>query len=219
MATPGSVVKCIAKIFEAPVGGVTEIDRALIEAGGREKGGRGRSAIRLGPRDVANLLITTAASPLWGPTITRARDTYLTYTSLPLQSGPITRDVGLTALQNLPEDHTICDAVATLVASAVSGELQMALDEHVAHSSTAPILLIGFCSPVPSARIKIRMRKQTLHLDYRKEPTSSAYNDSWTSPPNMSTGDLSQFREFSYRTLLALGDLLAGRVALPREVA
>jgi hypothetical protein len=219
MATPGSVVKRVAELFQVPVGAVTEIDRALADAGGRDKGGRGRSAIQLGPRDVAHLLITAAASPLWGPTTSRARATYFFYSSLPLASGPIGRDVGLPSLQNLRASHTISDAITALVASAVTGELQMALDEHRAHSADVPKLFVAFCSPVATAQIKIALRGETVRLDYRRTDSKlRAYRDSFKSEFS-EPGDLSQVREFSYRTLLAVGDLIAGRATGPRELA
>ena len=62
--SPGVFVKRLAKILGLPSKSVVVIDRALLEAGLRSRGGRGRSAPKLTVADTATLLLAVMATPV-----------------------------------------------------------------------------------------------------------------------------------------------------------
>ena len=62
--SPGVFVKKLAKILGLPSKSVVVIDRALLEAGLRSRGGRGRSAPNLTVTDTATLLLAVMATPV-----------------------------------------------------------------------------------------------------------------------------------------------------------
>jgi hypothetical protein len=62
--SPGVFVKKLAKILGLPSKSVVVIDRALLEAGLRSRGGRGRSAPKLTVSDTATLLLAVMATPV-----------------------------------------------------------------------------------------------------------------------------------------------------------
>jgi hypothetical protein len=62
--SPGVFVKKLAKILGLPSKSVVVIDRALLEAGLRSRGGRGRSAPKLTVTDTATLLLAVMATPV-----------------------------------------------------------------------------------------------------------------------------------------------------------
>ena len=62
--SPGVFVKKLAKILGLPSKSVVVVDRALLEAGLRSRGGRGRSAPKLTVTDTATLLLAVMATPV-----------------------------------------------------------------------------------------------------------------------------------------------------------
>ena len=60
--TPGQLVKAVSLALNVPEETVVQHDRNLVLAGLRTKGGRGRSAPEVTPRDAARLLVATLAS-------------------------------------------------------------------------------------------------------------------------------------------------------------
>ncbi len=62
--SPGVFVKKLAKVLGLPSKSVVVIDRALLEAGLRSRGGRGRSAPKLTVTDTATLLLAVMATPV-----------------------------------------------------------------------------------------------------------------------------------------------------------
>jgi hypothetical protein len=62
--SPGVFVERLAEILGLPSKSVVVIDRALLEAGLRSRGGRGRSAARVTTVDAAALLLAVMATPV-----------------------------------------------------------------------------------------------------------------------------------------------------------
>jgi hypothetical protein len=62
--SPGLFVEKLAKILGVPSKSIVVIDRALLEAGLRVRGGRGRSAASVTIADAATLLLTVMATPV-----------------------------------------------------------------------------------------------------------------------------------------------------------
>jgi hypothetical protein len=217
LATPGKLVRLISDVLPYPLGAVTEIDRALVssELKLRTRGGRGRSAAHVTPRDAANLLIATLASPVSGPKTTRAVDSYMTFAPLPLESRS-DGDVGLPDLQALGGHHFV-EAIESLIASGVSGQLADVLARGTVGSAMprVPTLHIRIVTPQAYAAIYMKVGSEVLSLLYsRKRVTNAFRDDFWNANPT-GYGDLRQVREITHRTLVAIGDLLAGRNVTP----
>ncbi len=62
--SPGLFVEKLAKILGVPAKSITVIDRALLEAGLRVRGGRGRSAAKVTIADAAMLLLAVMVTPV-----------------------------------------------------------------------------------------------------------------------------------------------------------
>ncbi len=62
--SPGVFVKKLARILGLPSKSVVVVDRALLEAGLRSRGGRGRSAPKFTVTDTATLLLAVMATPV-----------------------------------------------------------------------------------------------------------------------------------------------------------
>ena len=62
--SPGLFVEKLAKILGVPAKSITVIDRALLEAGLRARGGRGRSAAKVTIADAAMLLLAVMVTPV-----------------------------------------------------------------------------------------------------------------------------------------------------------
>jgi hypothetical protein len=61
--TPGVFIEHFAQILGLPSKSIVVIDRALLEAGLRSRGGRGRSAAKVKVADAATLLLAVMATP------------------------------------------------------------------------------------------------------------------------------------------------------------
>jgi len=64
MMTPGLLVERMATILDLPQKSVVVIDRSLLEAGLRTRGGRGRSAANVTVCDAASLLLAVLVTPV-----------------------------------------------------------------------------------------------------------------------------------------------------------
>jgi hypothetical protein len=208
MATARELVDCVAETLGFPRGAVVEIDRSLAEGGKRSRGGRGLKGPKVTPRDAANLIIATAASFLTGPKTMHGLDIYKTFAELPMSGERSHGNVGLPKLQSLGSGHVFAEALERLIMDAMSGDLHRALTAHEKNFSPLqrpPVVRITFAAPDPYASIEVRLNKQALRFGYRQQISSSVYTD----PHRTRPGDLTQVRQITFQTLLAVGKLLA----------
>ena len=208
MATPGQLVRTMADVLGIPPTTVAQYDRQLAEAGLRTVGGRGTSAAKVTATDAANLLIAVLGSPLSGPSIKAAKQTCETFGSLQTRerSEPQKfRQFRLLSLATLPIKHTFREALAALIQGASQGELFRTSDRDdklmeddylfgITVESTRRWAAISADSVGAGDPIYI------FRLHYT-EPGPEQYE--WMAY------DLGQRREISYRTLRALGNLIA----------
>lgn len=210
MASPGELVQCIARALGVPENQVTQHDRNLAVAGLRTVGGRGRSAARMSPRDAANLLIGVAASSMVKDTV----ETVMEYGSLPVRGGSVSKKVGrlnsssvisqspdwklpLPALQRLPlEGHTLGDALAALIEDAAGAGIASLKAE------------VMFYSPVAHASLRLDTGDGSENKQYSAQVSEVEDLVFWRPRAMKDSGDLSQVRSFSGKTIRALGALL-----------
>ena len=127
MATPKQLVELIAKIFDVSEATVTVHDRNLSLAGLRTMAGRGRAAARVTSRDAANLMVAVAASR-------NVKDSVYTVEQF---GGFHSKENWDCYLLNPPEmtglgkNHTLVDAMAALIESAMSGKLRESVEQTI----------------------------------------------------------------------------------------
>lgn len=232
MASPGEMVKRIAETFGAPEATVTLHDRNLADAGLRTKGGRGRSAAKMTASDVANLLVAVAGSSM----VKDAVQTVEAYANLPARNGEFSFEseenrgdfdgnepkrwhlsgFPIATLQGLPAEHTFRDALAALITAAADGSLQeaignlpveMAGEQRIPNMWRIEVILWG---PYPQSAIRIYCRGFSERRSYSLIPNDMDAIMKWSKEMNEEryAGDLRQMREFSSKTILAMGDLL-----------
>jgi hypothetical protein len=155
MATPGQLVQAMADVLGIPEVTVSQYDRQLAGAGLRTKAGRGPSAAKMVPTDIANLLMAILGSPVFGTSIRAAvqicEEIGLTYNSKQTTDLEGFGDVGLKSLAALPKRHTFREALVALVEGA-------SREEHLNHADPKKYdfghLEIGVCRPHSFATIR-----------------------------------------------------------------
>lgn len=114
MATPGELVKCVAKVFGIPAKTVTNVDRELAVAGLRRSGGRGPSAVQVNANDAAALLIAMATPG----TIKSAPQRLNAYLKLPCCVTGLDEEndpLPLPTYSNLPKNHTFGEGITSIL--------------------------------------------------------------------------------------------------------
>lgn len=214
MTSPGTMVKFVADVLGVPEVTVLQHDRNLAAAGLRTKGGRGRSAAKMTPQDIANLLIGVAASSMVKETVEIVGD----YSALPVHSTfgqkPIYGkwDLLLTpipVLKALPPKHTLGQALTGLIQAASDGSLKEAI-KSIPRGKQGRFIEVTFHGPIPGAFIKIGAENTKESMYYSNTPeigrdTSKQWEEIHA---KYSNGDLTQMREFSIRTIFAVGEML-----------
>lgn len=232
------MVKRIAEASGIPEATVTVHDRNLADAGLRTKGGRGRSAAKMSATDVANLLVAVAGSSMVKDAVQTVED----YSALPSRSGstslrkdsqsfhhsgnsPPGWDLSsfpVPALQSLPANHSLRDALVALIEAAADGSLEAAADslpvqEFGRSREEGSWKLRGFwgievslSGPYPQAKIRIYCRDFSETHHYSAIPSDAAEIMKWAEAMDAKGGggDLKQIREFSAKTIMAMGELL-----------
>lgn len=209
MASPGQLVETMAAVLGLPQATVAQYDRQLSEAGLRSKGGRGRSAAKVTAGDAANLLLAILGSPVAGAAIRPAPEASRAYgeltTRLAASDKAIFGRFGFPSVSDLPDEHSLAQALATFIDRAGHGELFSVKDgkERIEADFAWGLRLQG---PRPWAEILFdaslgrMLRSQVGRLVYRLrlEP----------SEPGLGP-DLTQERFVTFRTIRALGSLMA----------
>jgi hypothetical protein len=229
MATPGQLVQTMAEALGIPVETVTNYDRVLSASGMRSKTGRGRGAAKVTAGDAANLLIAILGSPVAGASVKEAANTCRVYGGMPLVSRFSTSfaKLGLPILDELPDKHTLRDALSALIDSAARGEHFRPFETletgvNIFMNSVCRISLSS--GPFPNAQIfanrgqglsgelrsighlptLLRLSKATDSAQFVYLPKSAR-----RLPRKYLDQDLHQDRTVSYRTIRALGSLLS----------
>lgn len=180
LASPGEMVKAIASVLGVSEAQVVQHDRNLAIAGVRPVGGRGRSAAKMTPRDVANLLISVVAGSDAKKTVEALND----YASLKVSGGSVQEfqlgetipdvskeewtdnskhwDLGsviVPHLQDLGANHTLLDALTCLLESETNETLSKEIRRISLASNAMPFFLwvplteVTLRSPWPRAQI------------------------------------------------------------------
>lgn len=121
MATPGELVAAVAEALGIPLATVVEHDRNLVVAGLRTKGGRGRSAPQMTPRDLAHLLVAILGSELIQHSVHSVRRYEATVPATTQSSPQLFSRSGIKELESLPKAHSFLHALEALAAWLIGG--------------------------------------------------------------------------------------------------
>jgi hypothetical protein len=236
MAKSTQLINTIAEaVGTIPAPTVLLHDRALMEAGLRTKGKRGRGASDMTPRDAANLLISVLASPIAGPNVAGSVDRWKQYADLGSDGGTLVTDAGIEKLDSrwrlpgheiehltaLPAGHSASDALTAIIASVADRSFHRAIgvDESDNLFTRTPALRIRFQFPVPLIDITFRTAvggKPKIQEDHSyfyggsvdvqsDEAFRRAEAGDWSW-----SGDLVETRTITLETLRRLGLLIGG---------
>lgn len=223
MAKLSALIPAVANSLGLPEKTVAIYARHLREARLISTGGRGPGGAEMTPQDCANLLVAILGGNL-------AKDAALTvqhYASLPA-GGDEQRDrwelesFKIPELITLQERHSFGAALEALIASAKDGHLQQAMAEACPTMGgyrihLAPRIEISLIGPRAVARINIVGFEPlwSEHITYtERSPLDKSATpeeiEGWAEQlvEKYGRGDMTQFREFTGRTISVLGELL-----------
>ena len=196
MAFPGQLVQVMADVLGVSRATVVQYDRVLAENGLRSKHGRGTSAARVTPGDVANLLIAVGASYPLGLSAKHAAEICKKFSSMvsigPAPAQSDASKLGLERLAALPEGHSFGDALTALIECAGTPEFSK-LD----YGS----VWVQFLGPVPAGQIVV----DHLFGNYRDRRTLKRLRSGKVVEPG-----LTHASSVHTSTIRALGILVSG---------
>jgi hypothetical protein len=210
MATPGMLVRSIAKTLGVPAPTVTQFDRVLAENGLRSKSGRGNSAAQVTAKDAANLLIAIMASPVQGAAVRDAALTCQTYGGMSMLTTPEAKKFagyGLHSLEKLALGCHFSQAMEALIREAADGG-EFKYEDYGPDYEPGygdRLFKIMVKGPDPWAWFQVGSIDEVPEFQFGPTPT-----------PFSLGGDMGQARFVSYRTIRELGALLSGQPELER---
>jgi hypothetical protein len=208
MATPLQLVETVGSATGLPLATVVDIDRRLMRAKLRAKGGRGRYAARMTPLDAARLLTAVLASPQANEAAEAVERYSLTAPDRERSSEKLLAATQLDDLFALPLRFSFVDALAALIASAASGSLAV-LIANSGDGWTPSIEVFAFTRAV-HGRIRIAGLPNGLTASVEYAPAVSTKGKPRRVPARAdeTTGDLEQSRRITEQTILPVASLL-----------
>ena len=209
MATPAQLMESVSKATGVPLATVVDIDRRLVAAGLRTKGGRGFSVARMTPLDAARLLTAILGSP-FAKTSAEAVARYArTRVDDQRSSEGLYAPLGVPELAALAERHSFIDALAALLKALAVGSL--ATVAQAPNPTSKPRIEVFAFTRATAGRIKLSdfPASRSGMVEYALPPASRARSRDGKGAAAENTGDLEQSRRVTERTLLAIATLLS----------
>jgi hypothetical protein len=214
MASPVQLVSAISLATGIPLATMVDIDRKLVKAELRTKGGRGFNAAQMTALDAARLLTAVLASPQANASVEAVVRYAGTRVDKARSNDKLFSNVGLDDLAALPARHGFIDALEALIASASAG----ALAKLIANSKDGWIPHIEVFAFTRATRGRIRIaglpNGLTASVEYIPLPIDAkptrAKKVGRSREPDDGAGDLEQSRRLTERTILPIARLLAG---------
>lgn len=237
MASPGELIKTVAEVFDVPEVTIASSYRALREAGYVTKGGRGRSAAHMTPRDAGALLIAICGSRFEREA---AGGVYAAYSGL--QAAEASRQTRLASsdeeneevatarngenavwkldgfsiplLQGLPNRHSLADALAATIASQMNGDFPKYQGEAPSSSNGITNATVSFLGPSASAEISFKLEtreaihKETIAYNHSADLSKERLFRALGQGSVKILGDLQIARQFTFRTISTIAALL-----------
>jgi hypothetical protein len=216
MASPGELVRTFSELFGIAEPTIVLHDRNLVVAGMRSKSGRGNSAARMTARDAAHLLVAVLGSSH----VKDSAETVRRYWEASFRKDGSGYDEStITALRDLPHDHSFVDAVEALFAAAADGSLERAMYNSIGEFGFPPLIEITVQTPGELGDISIRGGDTSGHgryclpgpLEYYQTSSLTiedvdAFNEKFKD--RFPVSDLVQYRKVTAKTIIGIGRLL-----------
>ncbi|MGD0185313.1 MAG: hypothetical protein ABSC25_08685 [Roseiarcus sp.] len=208
------MVETLSEATGAALATVVDIDRRLVKAGLRTKGGRGLSAARMTALDAARLLTAIIGSPQATASGEAVRRYAETHVDRRRSSEGLFGGIEVDDLARLPARHSFVDGLTALIASAANGAL--AAMAAASGSHWQPHIEVYAFTRATYGRIRLSgmPNGNTASVEYIMPRTADgrvARNASGRkkgAPIGEGQGDLEQSRRVTERTILAVAELL-----------
>jgi hypothetical protein len=213
MTSPSQLVRTLSETTGVSLPTVIDIDRRLLKAGLRTKGGRGLYAARVTALDVARLLTVVLASAQ-ANLAAGAVDRYTqTQVDRARSSEKLFAASGLADLAALPIRHSFIEGLANLISSTAHGALARIIKKN--KNRAPPIMEIFAFTQATYGRIRLAGLPNGITVNIEYLPTSgekgarAKKENRGIAGVNEPAGDLEQSRRVTERTILAVAQLLA----------
>jgi hypothetical protein len=207
MATPSELVRAISETTGVALATVVDMDRRLVKAKLRTKGGRGLNAARMTALDAARLLTAVLASPQSNAAAEAVLRYEHTRPDRDRSNKALFGNIGLDDLTALPAGHGFVEGLAALITSAARGSLARLM---AGRDVKAPRLEVFAFAGATSGRIRISglPNGTTASVEYvpaaRKGGAGKARD-----ARGQNRGDLEQSRRITEQTVLSIAELFA----------
>jgi hypothetical protein len=208
MASPAELMKTVSTATGVSLTTVVDLDRRLIKAKLRTKGGRGFNAACMTPLDAARLLTAVLASPQANEAAEAVERYIDTQVDKQRSSEKLFAAAEIGELTALPARHSFVDGLAALIASASTGALARLI---AAESRWIPRLEVFAFTQAVRGRIRIAGLPNGLTANVEYVPGAAGIRSGRTRKPGdaNANGDLEQSRRVTERTILPIAKLLA----------
>jgi hypothetical protein len=202
MATPAQLMEAMSEATGVPLATVVDMDRRLVKAGLRTKGGRGFNVAQVTPLDAARLLTAILASSqanLAADAVERYAQTRIDKVR---SSEGRFATTELDDLASLPTRHGFVTALAALIASASTGSLAKLIAGSANHAM--PRIEVFAFTRGTRGRIRISGLPNGMAASVEYVPVEAS-----KAPHNEERGDLEQSRRVTEQTIVPIARLLA----------
>jgi hypothetical protein len=209
MASPAQLTKTVSTATGLSLATVVDLDRRLVIAELRTKGGRGFSAACMTPLDAARLLTAVLASPQANEAAEAVERYIDTRVDQQRSSERLFAAAEIGELTALPARHSFVDGLAALIASASTGALARLIA--ASENRWIPRLEVFAFTQAVRGRIRIAGLSNGLTANVEYAPGTAGIRSGRirkTGDAN-ANGDLEQSRSVTERTILPIAKLLA----------
>jgi hypothetical protein len=209
MASPAELMQTVSTAAGVSLTTVVDLDRRLVKAELRTKGGRGFNAACMTPLDAARLLTAVLASPQANEAAEAVERYIDTRVDKQRSSEKVFAVAEIGELTALPVRHSFVDGLAALIASASTGALARLIA--ASENRWIPHLEVFAFTRAVRGRIRIAGLPNGLTANVEYAPDTAGIRSGRTRKPGDAdaNGDLEQSRRVTERTILPIAKLLA----------
>jgi hypothetical protein len=214
MASPAQLVETLSLVTGVSLPTIVDIDRKLVKANLRTKGGRGRHAAQMTSLDAARLLTAVLASPQASASAEAVARYGRTQIDRGRSSDKLYGGAKLDDLSVLPPGHSYVEGLASLIASVAGGALARLIAK--AEGEWLPTIEVFAFTRATRGRIRVSGLPTglTASVEYALSPPGGLRSGKAAARRSESAadepiGDLEQSRRVTETTVLAIAKLLA----------
>jgi hypothetical protein len=198
MASPPELMQAVSEATGVAMATVVDMDRRLVKAELRTKGGRGLNAAKMTALDAARLLTAVLASPQSNRAAEAVQRYGQTKPDKARSSEKLFAGSGLEDLASLPASHSFEQGLAAIISSAAQGSLA----DYVQKSKAIERTSIEVSAVTNTTRASIRVLEAnveyTTSIDGRVRSNRGK---------TMVLGDLKEIRQITGQTILMIARL------------